>query len=126
MKTSSNLTKESIYTCEFCKRLFNNKSNLKTHMQTAKYCLDIQKKSNVGVTCEYCNYTFTLKGALQNHIPRCPKFTEMKLKEEREEYEKRLILKNEKIKNLKNTIKEQEKKIIEYQILYKKEKIDNS
>ena len=30
--------------CEFCKNCFSNKSNLKIHQKTVKYCLKIQGK----------------------------------------------------------------------------------
>ena len=34
------------YYCGFCNNKFWNKSNLDKHQKTAKYCLDIQSKSD--------------------------------------------------------------------------------
>ena len=46
--------------CKFCNKIFMNKGNLIKHQKTAKYCLEIQNKSdkeekNVGdFNCKFC------------------------------------------------------------------------
>ena len=32
--------------CQFCKKIFSNKSNLRNHQATAKYCLKLQGRKN--------------------------------------------------------------------------------
>jgi hypothetical protein len=55
--------------CEFCKNIFTNKQNLKTHQRSAKYCLKIQgKKPDKIFSCNICKNEFSSKIVLQRHI----------------------------------------------------------
>lgn len=62
------------FECEFCKTNFKYKSTLKNHIKTAKFCLNIQNKTEVKNTdfiCEYCNTEFRAKRNLNSHIMIC-------------------------------------------------------
>ena len=62
------------FECEFCKTKFKYKSTLKNHIKTAKFCLNIQNKTEVKNTdfiCEYCNTEFRAKRNLNSHIMIC-------------------------------------------------------
>jgi hypothetical protein len=55
--------------CEFCKNIFGNKHNLKTHQKTAKYCLKIQGKTSSKIfSCKICDDNFTTKQHFQRHM----------------------------------------------------------
>jgi hypothetical protein len=70
------------HTCEFCNNKFTNHLILKTHKNSAKYCLKIQKELEDTLIisefiCEHCNKKFTLKQGLSRHIKSCK---ELKIK----------------------------------------------
>jgi hypothetical protein len=79
--------------CNFCNKSFKNRSNLRNHQQTAKYCLKIQKENeNISIVenfkeCEYCQKSFA-SNVIKRHIENC--------KNKKEKY----IFDNEKIKEL--------------------------
>ena len=51
--------------CQFCKKTFSDKSNLKKHQTNAKYCLKIQgKEIEEKYVCKYCGKKFTRKDNL--------------------------------------------------------------
>ena len=55
--------------CEFCKKTFVSKGNLKVHQLKTKSCLDIQnKKPEKMYDCLYCDKKFTIKDILDRHI----------------------------------------------------------
>jgi len=58
-------------TCEFCKQDFSNIYILKKHQNTAKYCLNIQQKSNTSYKCKGCNNTLSTKNRLKTHEEKC-------------------------------------------------------
>lgn len=57
--------------CEFCNNIFKSENILKTHKNTAKYCLKIQNKSSTFI-CVYCNSSLSTNQKLQQHIKICP------------------------------------------------------
>ena len=84
--------------CSFCGKIFKYKSSLKKHIETAKFCLNIQNKTeptteNKKFICEYCNCEFKAKRNLQSHLLICKEKDKLKV---RKEYDKKLEdLKNE-------------------------------
>ena len=93
--------------CQFCKKVFSSKNTLSTHLNTAKYCLQIQGKENNCFECDFCNKTFTSKQRLSDHKTNSCK--EKKQKETEENETKH----NEEYKKLKNEIKKKDKELKE-------------
>jgi len=94
--------------CKFCKKKFCNKSSLKKHQKTAKYCLKIQGKGNIEskYKCEACNKSFTRKDLFIYHKNICISYKNKLTKDTMEE----------KIKNVteaKNQIIEIQEKYLE-------------
>jgi hypothetical protein len=61
--------------CEFCNKVLSSKWALKTHKETAKYCLSIQEKTEVAIkqstfTCERCLRDFCTTNK-SRHMKRC-------------------------------------------------------
>jgi hypothetical protein len=55
--------------CEFCKNNFRNKTILKTHQKTAKYCLKLQGVKTVKCfSCKICKSISSSKYNLQRHM----------------------------------------------------------
>ena len=55
--------------CEFCKKIFTGKNNLRIHQTKAKYCLKIQEKSaEITYTCSYCSKIFNRKDSYDVHL----------------------------------------------------------
>jgi len=65
------------FKCEFCGTIFKHKSSLKKHMESAKFCLQIQNNLSPPVKeikkfiCEYCDTEFKAKRNLQSHYDIC-------------------------------------------------------
>ena len=93
--------------CQFCKKVFTSKNTLSTHLNTAKYCLQIQGKENNCFECDFCNKTFTSKQRLYDH-----KTNSCKEKKQRDEEEERFKY-NEEYKKLKNEIKKKDRELKE-------------
>lgn len=56
-------------TCQFCKHVFSNRGNLKTHQKKTKYCLKLQNKKVVErFKCLTCNKEFSLKTSYDRHF----------------------------------------------------------
>jgi|688.fasta_scaffold316782_1 hypothetical protein len=67
-------------TCEYCKKEFSTRSNLRTHQNKAKYCLELRNiEPTVDHKCEFCENLFTTNQSLQTHILVC------KVKKEKEQ-----------------------------------------
>ena len=61
--------------CEYCKKTFSNKYNVKNHQKRAKYCLAIQQENNIEVDsdlikCEYCEHLSTPE-QFTRHLKTC-------------------------------------------------------
>ena len=60
------------YNCEFCKKSFSTKSTMKTHQQSAKYCLRIQNKPiEDKFKCDGCGKKFTTLLHINRHMEVC-------------------------------------------------------
>lgn len=60
-----------MFPCEFCKNSYSSKSSLNAHKKTAKFCLEIQGKTNTEFSCQYCQVFFSQKHILDTHEPKC-------------------------------------------------------
>jgi cell division protein FtsB len=97
--------------CSFCEKTFTSKSNLKAHINGAKYCISTRPTTTVVrviFKCEGCDSELSSKQILDNHKSKCIDFI---LKKTREEHSKQ-IASLEKIISEKNIhIKELEDKL---------------
>lgn len=60
--------------CEFCTKIFKNKTTLKNHQKTAKYCLEIQDANKIEInklSCKYCCKKISENRQLQKHELKC-------------------------------------------------------
>jgi hypothetical protein len=97
-------------TCEYCNSEFVNKTSLKNHQKTAKFCLNLQGKTNEEFKCEYCNKILTTKTRLITHLESCNSKKTVNL-----DYVKELEKKNTEletnIKNYQEQLNEKNQKI---------------
>lgn len=71
--------------CNFCNKILSSNYSLKTHQNTAKYCLKLQGKIEINnFKCEYCNKLFTRKHHLSDHLNICRYKLEYESKKENE------------------------------------------
>ena len=103
--------------CNFCKKIFTNKSSLNKHKLTTKYCLKIQGEiSKNAFKCRSCDNTFTIKQSLSIHEKTCEK---IKLEKEisiiLSDKDKELIKKDILIETYKCQIQKQQDQIKELQ-----------
>jgi hypothetical protein len=105
--------------CEFCKKKFSSKSNLRYHIKTNKKCQEIQlqqNKDNIvfeNVNCEFCDKNFT-KQTIKIHHKTCKKKIDIELKNlisDKDTEIKNLKKENKKIKNLLSEKVEENKKL---------------
>jgi len=58
--------------CNFCNKIFSNKSSLNVHQKNTKYCLKLQDKTELSnFSCKYCDKSFTSKQTLSVHYTGC-------------------------------------------------------
>ena len=99
--------------CEFCKKIFSNKSALNKHKKQAKYCLDIQNvKPDTIHKCNICEKTFNVKSSLERHKNLC-KINPSKLIDEIEELKK--ALQEQKLENLQKIVDDKNDQLKVYQ-----------
>jgi len=108
--------------CLYCNKSFLTKSNLKNHIENAKYCIALRENSNnsnsnSNFSCDCCNKKFTSKNNLNYHLPRCnfKKDIEIeKLKKDLETTEKLKIqneIYKEQIEELKEQLKDKDEQL---------------
>ena len=138
----------SSITCEFCNVSVKSKYNLKSHLINNKNCLKKRGiKLESTFICDGCDYIFTNNTNLGVHKDSCKKYLVFKVREEndkqlidkqnkfeqesklkydeqlhqqKDDYEKKLLLQAETNRDLKQTIKQQELKIIDMKSTYEK------
>jgi hypothetical protein len=70
-------------TCEYCKRTFSTKGNLKNHQRTARYCTsDLSKQK---FKCEECGTEFTSMYRKQDHSCLKNKEKQQKMEQKKKE-----------------------------------------
>jgi len=89
--------------CQFCNKEFSTQHTLNTHQKTAKYCLEIQGKSNGSFKCIHCEKVLSSQFNLNEHYGACRE------KKKKDDLEKENFVK---LKHKKD-IRELEKKIEE-------------
>jgi hypothetical protein len=89
--------------CEYCDKSFLNKSTLRHHQKTAKYCLEKQGINNQVYKCQFCSTYLTTRNRLKTHVQIC------KEKQKKDIDEKESIVKTKYKKELKELEKKLEK-----------------
>jgi len=126
--------------CCYCKKTYSNEYTLRTHQTTTRVCIKIQQSQGVSnakfYSCSICNKECTSKSNLDNHYETCKKTyiriekkfntrfgklieekedeleqKDSDLRNQKDEYEFELRLKNEKIRDLEKLLKQQEARI---------------
>lgn len=98
--------------CEFCKKTFSSKSNLYTHQNTAKFCLELRGEEK-GFECEFCKKKYAQKKGLISHIDLCEEKMELD-KKKQQDYVKNLELENGRLLQVETIFKEKLKIQDEY------------
>jgi hypothetical protein len=98
--------------CEFCKKTFSSKSNLYTHQNSAKFCLELRGEEK-GFECEFCKKKYAQKKGLISHIDLCEEKIELN-KKKQQDYVKNLELENGRLLQVENILKEKLKIQDEY------------
>jgi len=103
--------------CQYCHNRFKTNSSLLCHQRRAKYCLEIQGKSeNPEFTCTYCENVFTSKRNLQHHEEVCEYRVSyltqenMRLKQENIQHQKMIEELKSQVKDLQNILADVAKK----------------
>ena len=115
------------FTCKYCNKDYSSKSNLKNHQKSAKYCLEIQKRTNIdsdevdnvqtSFVCKYCEKDFSSNHRYQKHQDICL-----------EKHKKNIIDLKLDLKNMSDNLAETNKSLYELQVENKilKQNIPNS
>ncbi len=84
--------------CQYCLKSYSSMYVLLKHQQTAKFCLEMQQKTNADVmhTCTFCSNSFTLKSIYDKHLNVCKE----KKKTEEEQKQKSFIDEIQQAKNI--------------------------
>ena len=88
------------YKCQYCQKIFSQKSNLNTHLKTAKKCIlnrNLSQENIINFNCDYCNKNFTQKINLNIHLNNCNQY---KIFLKVKEYENMLTEKDKTIQDL--------------------------
>ena len=111
--------------CNFCKNKFATIKILKTHQKNAKYCVDIQIKTNTIFNCGYCEKTYHKVEELSNHHLNCfnkiKKDQEEKIKIQEiqlQEKDKQLQEKDKQIADLQNKLENIAIKAVDFNYSY--------
>jgi hypothetical protein len=93
------------FICEFCKKEFKNKYNLKSHIERTKKCL-VKREQDVekDYTCSKCEYTTMYKNDLTRHENLCKKNNNALLHEKNKQIEQL----SKEIKRLLQEVKEKD------------------
>jgi|SRR5579862_7908120 len=131
------VAKDKQYECQWCSKRFSTKTYLKTHTETAKYCLkqrelkekDLEEKDDPTqiIKCEFCLSKFSTKSNLLRHSSICKNKTSQQVKILHDSEIKKLTeefnienFKNvEIIKKLESIIEERDKSLEEQNITIK-------
>ncbi len=99
--------------CEFCRQLLSNKSSLKNHQKTAKYCLKKQGQISKLFECTYCTKYLSTKQHLKYHLKSCREKKEKELEEDKEINKVRILedMYKARIKSLETQVTELQKTI---------------
>ena len=110
--------------CEFCNKTFSTKSNLYTHQNTAKFCLELQGKDDeTGFNCEFCNKKYAQKKGLILHVNTCKEKVKKSQNDKQNEHVRLVKQLELEITKLKRIEKDTIKKIIDEKDFYYQEKI---
>jgi hypothetical protein len=99
--------------CVHCSKTYQSKSSLHHHQKTNKTCLSIQEKLGLEISdhmlsCPFCDIKVSSKFRVENHLLSCKKKKEVdnnkKTKHVQEQFEIQLKCKDDKIKELQDTI----------------------
>ena len=90
--------------CEFCEKVFSNKTNLKRHQKTVASCLELKGKTLIGYICDYCNGSYAEKSGLNRHLLSCKVKRDVDIKQDVTGIKVRY---NKKISKLKRSRKEE-------------------
>ena len=71
--------------CEYCGTTLKNRYVLKTHQNTAKYCLKLRNKTVKNFVCIYCDKVFTSKRWLTAHYQTCLEYVKTDYKRQMNE-----------------------------------------
>jgi hypothetical protein len=95
--------------CNFCKSVFSSKTNLNSHQTKAKYCLEIQGKTDSNLfKCEYCLKVLSSEKRLKSHYEICSYFAKVKVEDR---YNERILELQEIIRNKDIQIQELQNKL---------------
>ena len=84
--------------CEYCGKTFRSKQNLKKHIESAKFCLELRgEEVTTKYTCEYCGKFFTQNCNLKTHLKSCAEhkkriYIDSEIEQEMEKYLRRIKL----------------------------------